>query len=63
MHAVADYTEAIEWNIRRYTLNDYDIEADEVNKKSKGFEPLYGFGCKRFAPESFENKEPVSLHV
>ena len=35
IHAAADYTESIEWNIRRYKLNDYDIEADELNKKLK----------------------------
>lgn len=41
IHTATDYTEPIEWYIRRRKLNGYDIEADEVNKmKSKGFEPL-----------------------
>ena len=30
IHSTADYSEAIEWYIRRYKLNDYNIEADEV---------------------------------
>ena len=30
IHAAIDYTEPIKWYIRRYKLNDYDIEADDV---------------------------------
>ena len=30
IHAAIDYTEPIEWYIRRYKLNDYNIEADDV---------------------------------
>ena len=30
VHSAVDYSEPIEWYIRRYKLYDYDIEADEV---------------------------------
>ena len=30
IHSAADYSEPIEWYIRRYKLNGYNIEADEV---------------------------------
>ena len=30
IHSAVDYSEPIEWYIRRYQLNGYDIEADEV---------------------------------
>ena len=30
IETAVDYCEPIEWYIRRYKLNDYDIKADEV---------------------------------